>query len=90
MAMTVQEKKKFVDKLNKKIDELMEHELRSVVSKETIMEMTPENLEHTKFLIELFSLLNDFVKGAGYELIELREIAERNNKLLEKMQQNKK
>ena len=88
--MTVWEKKKFVEKVNKKIDELIEHELKSSVSKETIMEMTPENLEHAKLYIELFSLLNDLVKGAGYELIELREITERNTKLLEKMQQQNK
>ena len=54
--MTVWEKKKFVEKVNKKIDELIEHELKSSVSKETIMEMTPENLEHAKLYIELFSL----------------------------------
>ena len=88
--MTIEKKKEFVNRFSKKIDELIENELKSAVSKETIMEMTPENLEHAKLLIELFSLANEFVKGAGYELIELRDIVERNGKLLEKMQQQNK
>lgn len=87
--MTFDEKMKYTDDLIAKIEAMVEEELKNSMCKEKIMGMTQNELESTKRTIEFVTLLTGWVKGVSYELAEIRELVEKNNKLLERSLKSK-
>ena len=87
--MTFDEKMKYTDELIEKIDAMVEEELKNSMCKEKIMGMTQNDLENTKRTIEFVTLLTGWIKGVSCELAEIRELVEKNNKLLERSLKSK-